>query len=144
MSRRQEKKCKYLIDTSALYPLLASGVPLNSDECAVSALTEYEVGNVLWRENQQGKLKNPARVAVIFMEAMRPFRKFGIDSLPDVLAVAIESSLTFYDASYVVIAERHDLKLVTQDTDLLRKCKAAIPVGEMSRQPPSTASSAKK
>jgi hypothetical protein len=55
MSERQGKKCKYLIDTSALYPILISGIPFSVDECAVSSLTEYEVGNVLWRENKQKK-----------------------------------------------------------------------------------------
>ena len=127
----QGTKCKYLIDTSALYPLLVLGVPFNSDECAVTTLTEYEVGNVLWRENQQGKLKNPQRVASIFSEALAPLRKFDIDSLPEVLAVAIERNLTFYDASYASVAEKNALKLVTQDTDLLSKCKAAIPIDKM-------------
>ncbi len=131
MSKRQEKKCKYLIDTSALYPLLVSGVPFNSEECAVSTLTEYEVGNVLWRENQQGKLKNPRRVAVIFSEALAPLKKFQVDSLPDVLAIAIDRDLTFYDASYASIAEKQGLKLVTEDVDLLAKCKAAIRMDKM-------------
>lgn len=131
MSKRPDTKCKYLIDTSALYPLLISGVPFNTDECAVSTLTEYEVGNVLWRENQKKKLKDPRRVAAIFSEAIRPLRRMEIDSIADVLAVAIERNLTFYDASYAHIAEKHDMKLVTQDADLLKKCKVAIPVDKM-------------
>ena len=106
-------------------------MPFNVDECAVSTLTEYEVGNVLWRENQQKKLKNPRKVAAIFSEAIRPLRKMEIDSIADVLAVAIERNLTFYDASYAYIAEKYDMKLVTQDADLLKKCKVAIPVKEM-------------
>jgi predicted nucleic acid-binding protein len=106
-------------------------VPFNVDECAVSTLTEYEVGNVLWRENQQKKIKNPRRVAAIFSEAIRPLRKMEIDSIADVLAIAIERNLTFYDASYAYIAEKHDMKLVTQDADLLKKCKVATPVDKM-------------
>jgi predicted nucleic acid-binding protein len=111
--------------------LLVSGVPFNVDECAVSTLTEYEIGNVLWRENQKKKLKNPRRVAAIFSEAIRPLRKMEIDSIADVLTVAIERNLTFYDASYAYIAEKHDMKLVTQDADLLKKCKVAIPIDKM-------------
>jgi predicted nucleic acid-binding protein len=121
-------RCKYLIDTSALYPIL---IPFNVDECAVSSLTEYEVGNVLWRENQQKKLKNPRRIATIFSEAIRPMRKMDIDSIADVLAIAMERNLTFYDASYAFIAEKQNLRLVTQDADLLKKCKVAIPVDKM-------------
>ena len=131
MSERQGMRCKYLIDTSALYPILVSGVAFNTEECAVSSLTEYEVGNVLWRENQQKKLKDPGRIATIFSEAIRPLRKMEIDSIANVLAIAISRRLTFYDASYAYIAETENMKLVTQDTDLLKKCKAAISIKEM-------------
>jgi len=131
MSERQGMRCKYLIDTSALYPILISGIPFNVDECAVSSLTEYEIGNVLWRENQQKKLKNPRRIAMIFSEAIRPLRKLEIDSIADVLAIAIDRNLTFYDASYAYIAEKQNMKLVTQDTDLLKKCNGAITVDQM-------------
>lgn len=130
-SKRQGTRCKYLIDTSALYPILVSGIPFNADECAVSSLTEYEIGNVLWKENQQKKLKNPKRIATIFSEAIRPLQKIEIDSIADVLAIAIERNLTFYDASYAQIAEKQNLKLVTQDTDLLKKCKVAVPIDKM-------------
>lgn len=131
MSKQQGTKCKYLIDTSALYPILISGFAFNPEECAVSSLTEYEVGNVLWRENQQNKLKDPKRIAAIFSEAIQPLRKIEFDSLSNVLGVAIERRLTFYDASYAYIAEKENMKLVTQDTDLLEKCKVAIPIAKM-------------
>jgi predicted nucleic acid-binding protein len=130
-SRRQDMKCKYLIDTSALYPLLISGVPFNAEECAVSTLTEYEIGNVLWKENQQKKLKKPERIATIFSEILTPLRKMEIDSLAKVLEVAIERRLTFYDASYAYLAEKENLRLVTADGDLLKKCKVAISIKEM-------------
>ena len=131
MSKRQDTKCKYLIDTSALYPILISGIPFNAEECAVSSLTEYEVGNVLWRENQQKKLKDPARIAAIFSEALAPLRKLEVDSIANVLEIAIARHLTFYDASYAYLAEKENLKLVTADTDLLKKCKTAISIDEM-------------
>ena len=130
-SKQHGTKCKYLIDPSALYPILISGVVFNVEECAVSSLTEYEVGNVLWRENKQKKLKDPSRIAAIFSEALGPLRKIAIDSLSNVLAVAIERNLTFYDASYVYLAEKENLRLVTQDIDLLKKCKTAITIKEM-------------
>lgn len=130
-SKQQGTKCKYLIDTSALYPILISGHAFNAEECAVSSLTEYEVGNVLWRENQQKKLRDPARIAAIFSEALLPIRKLEIVSLANVLAVAIDRNLTFHDASYAYLAEKENLRLVTQDTDLLKKCKVAISIKEM-------------
>ena len=131
MSERHGTRRKYLIDTSALYPILISGVAFNAEECAVSILTEYEVGNVLWRENQQEKLKDPKRIATIFSDVIGPLKKMQIDSLANVLAIAIERHLTFYDASYAYIAEKENLRLVTQDKDLLKKCKVAISIKEM-------------
>jgi predicted nucleic acid-binding protein len=111
--------------------MLISGIPFNPDECAVSSLTEYEVGNVIWRESKQKKLKNPKKVATLFSEAIHPLQKLGIDSIAKVLAISIERNLTFYDASYAYIAEKQNLKLVTEDTDLLKKCKVAISVKEL-------------
>ena len=128
---RQGTRCKYLIDTSALYPLIIAGIPINVDECAVSSLTEFEVGNVLWRESQQKKLKNPGRIAMIFSEIIRPLRRMDIDSITEVLEIAIERNLTFYDASYACIAEKQNIKLVTRDPDLLKKCKVAVPIDKM-------------
>ena len=78
MSERQGKKCKYLIDTSALYPILVSGLPFNPEECAVISLTQYEIGNVLWKENQQKKIKEPEQVAKIFSEAIQLFENWRL------------------------------------------------------------------
>jgi len=111
--------------------MLISGIPFNVEEFAVSSLTQYEVGNVLWLENKHGKLKDPQKISAIFSEAIAPLRKFEIDSITDVLAIAIERNLTFYDASFAYIAEKQDMKLVTQDTDLLKKCKTAIPIDKI-------------
>ena len=131
MSERQGTKCKYLIDASALYPILLSGIPLNAEECAISSLTEYEVGNVLWKECKQGRMKNPHLAATTFSKAMQNLTKLEFDSIDNVLAVATERNLTFYDATYAHIAEKENLTLVTQDTDLLKKCKTAVSIKEM-------------
>jgi hypothetical protein len=48
--------------------MLISGTLFNVDECAVSSLTEFEVGNVLWRENQQKKLKNRGGLQKFFLK----------------------------------------------------------------------------
>jgi predicted nucleic acid-binding protein len=131
MSEQQGTKCKYLIDTSALYPLLLSGAPLSAEDCAISGLTEYEIGNVLWKETRQGRIKNPQLAATAFWKAMQTLTVLELDSIANVLAVAIERNLTFYDASYAYLAEKENLTLVTQDAQLLKKCTAAIPIERM-------------
>jgi predicted nucleic acid-binding protein len=125
MSKKQGAKCKYLIDTSALYPLLLSSKAFNSEQFAVSSLTEYELGNVLWKEAKKRKIDFKG-AAQIFSDALLELKKIGIASIGDILAIAIERNLTFYDASYAYIAEKEGLILVTEDTELLKKCKRAI------------------
>src|SRR5271157_1183782 len=130
-SRRQGTRCRYLIDTSALYPMMIEGIALDTEEYAVSSLTEFEMGNVIWKESRKKAIKDPARVATIFSEAIRGLWKIEMDSIPAVLAVAIDRNLTFYDASYAYLAERENLLLVTQDEDLLKKCKVAIRIKDV-------------
>ncbi len=131
MSKRQGKKCKYLIDASALYPMLLSENPYNFEEYSISTLTEYEIGNILWKENKKRHLEDPKRIAEIFSESIATSRKIEVDSIVDVLAIAVERNLTFYDASYAYLAEKEKIKLVTEDTDLHKKCKYAIHIKDI-------------
>jgi predicted nucleic acid-binding protein len=111
--------------------MLVRGIPFNSEECAVSSLTEFEIGNTLWKENRKKELDDSERIAEIFEESMVGLSKIWVDSLVRVLAIAVERNLTFYDASYAYLAEKENMKLVTEDVDLLKKCKCAIHIKDM-------------
>jgi predicted nucleic acid-binding protein len=100
------------------------------EECAVISLTEYELGNVLWKEAKRNGIDFKL-AAEVFSEALLELKKFSITSINDVLTLALERNLTFYDASYAFIAEKEGLKLVTEDKDLLKKCKSAIKTTEI-------------
>ncbi len=91
----------------------------------MSSLTEYELGNVLWKEAKTKRIDFNA-AARTFSDALSELKKIGIDGIGEVLKIAVERNLTFYDASYVFIAEKEDLKLVTEDAELLKKCKSAL------------------
>ena len=131
VSEQVGKRGKYLIDTSALYPMLLEGITLDSNKFAISKLTEYEIGNVLWKENKQKKLEDPERVALLFAEAIRGLERIDIKSIADVLALAIDRNLTFYDASYCFIAETEHLRLITQDEKLRKKTKNSVSISEV-------------
>jgi predicted nucleic acid-binding protein len=111
--------------------MLVRGIPFNSEECAVSSLTEFEIGNTLWKENRKKELDDSERIAEIFEESMVGLSKIWVDSLVRVLAIAVERNLNFYDASYAYLAEKENMKLVTEDVDLLKKCKCAIHIKDM-------------
>ncbi len=130
MLKKQGAKCKYLVDASSLYPLLLSGKAFNLEHCAISSLTEYEIGNVLWKEAKLKKT-NFKEAAQIFSDALSELRKISIGGIGDVLAIALERNLTFYDASYAYIAQKEGLQLVTEDADLLKKCKCAVRVDDV-------------
>ena len=130
MSKRQGKKCKYLLDASSLYPLLLSGEAFDLEQCAVSTLTEYDLGNVLWKETRRKRI-DFKQAAQTFSDALSELKKISIGTLDDILVLALERNLTFYDASYAYLVEREDMKLVTEDVDLIKKCKCAIHLKEM-------------
>ena len=133
MSKRQGAKCRYLLDASALYPMLVRGIPFNPEECAISTLTEFEIGNTLWIQNKRKELDDLGRIAEIFQEIITELNKVWVDSIGKVLSIAVERNLTFYDASYAYLAEKEDMKLVTEDADLIKKCKCAIRIEKMEK-----------
>ena len=106
--------------------MLLKGMVIDPDRFAIGQLTEYEIGNVLWKEFQRGKISNPVRVAEIFYESIKELPRIGVDSMPNVLLLAVDRKLTFYDASYSYLAEKERMTLVTQEEDLKRKTKNAI------------------
>ena len=108
-----------------MYPLLLSGEAFNLEQCAVSSLTEYELGNVLWKETKKKKI-DFRLAAQTFSEVLAELKKINIDDIGAILTIALERNLTFYDASYVYIAEGQGLKLVTEDLELIKKCKFAM------------------
>lgn len=55
-----------------------------------------------------------------------PVYSVDVQHLKDIEKIATERDLNFYDASYAYVAEEQDLKLITEDEDLLRKCKNSI------------------
>lgn len=94
------------------------------EQCAVSSLTEYEIGNVLWKETKYKKIDYD-EAARVYSEVLSELKKISINGINDVLVLALERNLTFYYATYAYIAEKEGLILVTEDIELLKKCKSA-------------------
>jgi len=111
--------------------MLVRGIPLNSEQCAVSSLTEYEIGNTLWKQNKKKELDDPSRITQIFEESIADLTKISVDSIVNILTLAMDRNLTFYDASYAYLAEKENMLLVTEDADLIKKCKCAIQLKQM-------------
>ncbi|AEA11686.1 hypothetical protein TUZN_0186 [Thermoproteus uzoniensis 768-20] len=120
---------EYLLDASALYGLAThyDRWLKYRERLAILHLTIYEVGNALWKEARAGRLQWQ-RAARPLSRVISGLRVLDDPPLEEVLRLAVERDLTFYDASYAYVAETLGLSLVTQDGELLRKSRAAIDV----------------
>lgn len=128
---------KYLVDTSALYPLilkLGDKLLLYADDLFVLDLTRYEVGNVLWKEYRMGRIRDLEAATLLFREVLDSVKKLTIEDVGGVLKIAVDKDITFYDASYIHVAERSGLKLVTEDKELLEKYSGAVNLDEMLKE----------
>jgi len=115
---------RYLLDASALYPLLLElreNLARYASVLAILDLTVYEVGNAVWKEHRMGRIRDPVLVAKAFSEVLKLMSTLSASSSIDrVVELAARENLTFYDASYLYVARSRGMKLVTEDRDLLR------------------------
>lgn len=127
---------RYLLDTSAIYPLVLSlreRLLDYSSHFSVLDLTLYEVGNVIWKEYRRGRIRNPQVVANLFQEVLNIIQVLKVSDMREILDLAINENLTFYDASYLHAARQYKLKLITEDLDLQR-FPESISVGELIKE----------
>jgi predicted nucleic acid-binding protein len=86
------------------------------------SLWRYEVGNVLWEKMQfQYMTRDAARR---FFEQGEAMLTETVENLQwrAILDLADSRRLTFYDASYVWLAQSRGLTLRTRDAEVLRGC----------------------
>ena len=129
-------RAKYLIDTSALYPLirrLKLKIIDILEELAVLDLTFYEIGNTIWKEYRRGLITNPYRTMEMFSKILEHVEKIEIkpECLTEILEIALKYNLTFYDASYLYASRKHELTLITEDKDLLQTTNKSIRVQQL-------------
>jgi len=114
-----------VVDASALSALIlgepaaeAVADELGQDSLLAPALIEYEVGNTCWK-----KMRRHPASADILREAFALLPRLDLrlhDPEPRrVLALAVERGVTYYDASYLWLAESLRLPLVSLDQRLL-------------------------
>ncbi len=89
--------------------------------------------NALWKEARllrrisvEAAVRLARILGVVVGEAMVVLDPRGLEQ--EILGVALELGLTAYDASYVVLASRHGLTLVTEDRRLASAAKRYIDV----------------
>lgn len=124
-------KVEAILDASALYPLLKKlgrGAASLLPRLMILDLTKYELGNIIWKEYRLGHVKNWEKPVEQLSKIIGELPAYSIDAenLKEVEKIAVERDVSFYDASYVYTAETQNLKLITEDEDLLEKCRNSV------------------
>jgi predicted nucleic acid-binding protein len=115
-----------LFDASAIINLImrGSGKVLSSTRnSSVLDLTQYEIGNAVWRLCALERKLTSEEASTLLGTATDLLEQLGRVPFQEldanrILEIAISDKLTFYDASYVVAAELKRMTLVTDDAEL--------------------------
>jgi len=93
-------------------------------------LTIYEVINALWKEAILTKAISPqeaSEIVKLFAETLEFVKILSPHPYEDeILSTARELNITAYDASYIVLAEKNGLTLVTEDKKLRTKAEKLV------------------
>ncbi len=116
----------YILDASAVVEIIASLRREARDALSGEAtldLALYETGNALWKWIHLKKILNAedsSRILGSLSEALSILSviRAELDDLPKILELSIKAGITFYDASYLYIAKKFELTLVTSDEEL--------------------------
>jgi len=128
----------YLYDASAILNLVKRGELRVFLGGHTLDLAIYEVANAVWKECYLlGKIKIETAYKVIELVS-RIFDVLNLHSVKgfekEVMDIAVKEGVTFYDASYMYMAMRNKLTLVTDDRKLMsvaRKYVNVVTTGEI-------------
>jgi predicted nucleic acid-binding protein len=98
----------------------------------VQELTIYEVLNALWKEAyilRRMSRKEAESLLDVFVQLLSYLKILDLRGLEsEVFKIAVENGLTAYDASYLTLARREKLTLVTEDVKLRNVASTMIRV----------------
>jgi len=104
----------------------------------IQGLTVYEVLNALWKETyvlrkmSRKEAESLLDVFIRLLSYLKTLDPMGSES--EIFKIAVETGLTVYDASYLALAHREKLTLVTEDVKLrnvARKIIRAVSLDEL-------------
>jgi predicted nucleic acid-binding protein len=121
----------YLFDASAIVNLIKKGFIKAFIKGFSLDLALYETMNAIWKEHKLGRIDEKTVLEYIEVLTMA-FKLFEILSIgayeKEVFKLAVKEELTIYDASYLFLAIKNKLILVTDDEKLKNKSLKYIKV----------------
>ncbi len=126
----------YLFDASSVVRALKEArlAPLGGQ--ALQWLTVYEVLNAFWKEVRLLSRLSPKEADSLISDFTLLLRDMVVlepNGLEDeIFRIAVSRDMTVYDASYVALAAKHGLVLVTEDRIFSRKASGIVDVAGLS------------
>lgn len=112
-----------IYDASSIYRAIEIGAFNKLLEGKTLDLAQYELGNVVWKEVTRNKISESEGAKLIkFISkviSLMEILKIGIRN--EVLKVAVDNNLSYYDASYLYASISMKDALVTEDKKLLER-----------------------
>ncbi len=123
---------QYLFDASAVVNMVKRGAVMALAEGCSLDLTVYEALNAVWKESVLlGRIDSEIASKLVenIVKVLSVIGQLTIKGVEEkVYETAVEEELTIYDASYILVAAREGLTLVTDDEKLLDKASKHVPV----------------
>ena len=93
-------------------------------------LVKYEIGNVLWKKVVLEKIYSLEEVLFLadFLQKILNKMNLLIPEIKEVLEMAVKLKINFYDASYLALAKKLKMPLITEDRLLKEKSKRIVKV----------------
>ncbi len=126
---------KYLFDSSAVFRAIKENKIEVLEGNGTLELARYELGNIIWKDfalqskisKQEAKtLAKTIKPTLTIMEVMEIV---GYEE--EIVDTAAQLKATFYDASYVYFAKAKGLRLITEDSRLIRKITPATDASDL-------------
>ena len=108
---------KYVLDSSSIINIILSKRGKAVDilkQGLTASLVYYEIGNFLWRIKKE-------ELADYLVKLLRLIETEDVGLNAEVLRLALSERLTYYDAVYLYLSKTHNLPLVSDDKELIKK-----------------------
>ena len=122
----------YIFDASSIVNLVKKGVVKVFADGVTLDLTLYEVLNVIWKEYillnriDEATAREFIEILSDVFDVVKVVSIKGFED--EVFTLAYKEDLTVYDASYLYVAMRNNLALVTDDKKLMNKASKYVKI----------------
>jgi len=119
-----------VFDSSSIYALLTKGkIELLGGNYTVF-LAKFELGNIVWKEvllHKRISREEGLRLLSFISKVLNTMNPEDVNC-KETEEIALNYGITFYDASYVWLARKLDLPLVTEDNKLRKAVERELKV----------------